>query len=515
VNGLRYLYRNPRTFFLVFLGLVTAWNWLMPDIMPYNHGFGFEGYNIYKPLAKSLNLKSVNSYSIQRVLPYVMLNLGFRGSGTTFTDANMLGFFKGLHLLLGIAIIFTWDALARRLRTGLAGAWIGYLCLLVNFATLKHDLYIPFTYDRLALCSGLLSLYCYFSGRRLGLLLNALLALTIWPTAIAYNSVLLLFPADLKLPLSRNRALGTGWGALVAAGFGTLFISLIYVQHIPVPKHLAPAIRPLLPLSIAFACGYLFFVQRSMAMRLLPAFREFRPWLGQVLKPHWGWLGVALLFVAHYGLTHKIGDPTKTYLTPRQFAINFSYGALQRPAQFLVAHAVYYGLAAMILILFWRPALRALPRLGLGFGVVLLLALIQGTNNETRQLANVLPAFAILAALVARKLRLRPHTVAMTGIIAFVVSKCWLRLNMLSPDYGKPIDVFPMTGFAKDRFLEWPMQAYHMNFGPWTATWALLLQAGIISALSVVLHYSWTRAHRTAARLLLSRKTAPLQEPVG
>lgn len=493
MSPLRHIYRNPRTVFLIFLLLFTGYNLLWPDIMPYNGGFGFEGYNFYKPLAKTLNLKGINSYSAQRVAPYVALHGVFKGLGIAFTDANMLGFFKLLHLGIGIAVIFVWDALARTLRTGLAGAWIGYLCLLINFATLKHDFYIPFTYDRLALCSGLLSLYFHFSRRRIAFVLNALLALIIWPTALIYNSLLLFLPAGLALPETPNRTLGRIWGALIAAAFAALFINLIYRQHIPVPKHLAPAIKPLLPLAIAIAGGYLFYVQSGIASRLLPPVRELVPFLKNVFRPRWNWLGIAIITAAYLVLTRVLSDPTKSYLTPRQFSINFSYGALQRPGQFIVAHAIYYGLPALVIVLFWKTALRTLPKLGLGFGAVLLLALIQATNNETRQLANVLPAFAVLAALTARQLRIRPGAVGLAAAIALLVSKGWLRLNAFDPQFGKPGDVFPQTGFAKDHFLRWPCQIYHMNFGPWISTGALVLQAGVLLVFAILLRRSWKR----------------------
>jgi len=489
------LYQHPKLFFTFFLVALTCLNWLFPDVMPYNQGFGFEGYNIYKPLALDLKqyllITPINSYSVQRIFPFVLLHIVFKVFGIAFSEANMLFFFQVFHLVLALIIIQTWASLARYLRIGLPGQWIGYLSLFINFATLKHDFYIPFTYDRLALVSGLLSFYCYLTHRPGWLLLNALVALTIWPTALYFNSIMLLIPASEPLPSTQNFWLARVWATGITGIICGLFVLVVYVRHIPQPGHLATPLYSLLPLGILAVGAYLLYTQSSLVQRLLPAWSHFLPWLRHLLRPRLAWAGVALLAGAYWLLTHKLGDPTKQLLSPQQFAVNFTYGALQRPAQFLICHAVYYGLPVLLLLLFWRRALQAVAHLGLGSGVMLVLVLVQAVNSETRQMANVLPLVAIVSALLADKLNPRPLIVAFTAIVAFVISKGWLPLNYFDPTYRQPGDIFPMAGYEYDQFLGWPQQVYFMNFGPWMATPFLVIQAGLLVGIAALLYWWW------------------------
>ena len=489
------IYQRPRLFFAAFIVALTCLNWLFPDIMPFHQGFGFEGYTIYKPLAVDLKqyliTTPVNSYSVQRIFPYVLLHTFFKVFGIAFSDVNMILFFQIFFLLLALLIIQVWSALGKKLHLELPGQWVGYLSLIINFATLKHDFYIPFTYDRLALASGLISFYCYLSNRPGWLLLNSLIALTIWPTALFFNSILLLIPATERIPTTSNPLLARFWAVGIASAICGLFTVVIYVRHIPAPMHLATPIYPLIPIGILVTAVYLLYAQASLARQLLPAWSNLLPWLGHLLRPRLAWAGVVLLIGAYRLLTHKLGDPTQALLSPQAYAINLTFGALQRPAQFIFCHIIYYGLPVLLLLLFWRRALNAVNRLGLGSGVILVVVLIQAVNSETRQMANVLPLLALLAALLADELRPRPIVVALTAFVTFIISKGWLPFNRFSPMYGQPDDIFPMFGFERGNFLEWPQQVYFMNFGPWTATRYLALQAGILLVVAALLYWWW------------------------
>lgn len=493
---LQNLYHNPKAFFALFILAVTTFYWVFPDIMPFHQGFGFEGYTIYKPMAKDVHeyliAHRMNSYSIQRIFPYVLLHFTFKVFGIAFSDFNMLLFFQVFQLGIALIIIYTWDKLAKHLKIGLPGQWIGYLSMLINFATLKLDFYIPFTYDRLAMASGLVSFYCYLTHRPLGLFINAVLALTIWPTALLFNLLMLLVPATEPVPATHTPWLSRIWAAGIASAVCGLFVLVIYVKHIPDSLYMAPAVRPLLPLSILLIGVYLAYTQATLAQTLFPGWQEIVPRVRHLLRPRLSWLYALGLVGAYVLLTRYLGDPTHPYLTPQQFAINLTYGALQRPAQSLVFHVLYYGMPFLFIALFWRRTLQAVTRLGLGTGLLFMAVLIQAVNNETRQMANVIPLLTILAALVADGLTPRPKVVAVTAILAALFSKAWVfSLNYFDPNYGKPDDIYPMLTFEQGNFLKWPQQAFFMNLGPWAATPYLVIQAVAVVLASGVLYWLW------------------------
>ncbi|KUG09533.1 hypothetical protein [Solirubrum puertoriconensis] len=474
---------------------VTIYYWVFPDIMPYNGGFGFEGFTIYKPLAKDVNqylfIEKMNSYSIQRIFPYVLLYGFFKLFNIEFSDFNMLLFFQIFQFVLAIIIIEIWNKLANRLKLGLSGQWVGYLGMLINFATLKHDFYIPFTYDRLALTSGLLSLYFYFTEKKLFLFFNSIIALVIWPTTLLFNLVMLFIPSKIQKPKTDNPVLSALWGVGIASAVCGLFILVIYIKQIPELQRLAPAVRPLLPVSLMLVAAYLGYTQFKLAQRLLPGWSEIIPKLNEILTADFRWLYIILLLTSYFLLTRVLGDPTNPYLTPQQFAINLTYGALQRPGQSLICHAVYYGLPIILLLLFWNKVLDAVGELGLGAGIMLMAVFIQAVNNETRQMANVLPLLTLFAAIAADKVMATPKIIWSTLVLTLFISKGWLPLNYFNPYFGTPGDIYPMTNFEKSAFLLWPQQAYFMNFGPWSATPYLIIQGLILILVSYTLYRIW------------------------
>ncbi|MFD2786819.1 hypothetical protein [Hymenobacter rubripertinctus] len=489
-------YRNPKAFFTLFILAITSFYWIFPDIMPFHQGFAFEGYTLYKPLAidlyEHLIVHPMNSYSIQRIFPYVLLHITFKLFGISFTDFNMILFFQIFQLVVALIIIYTWDKLAKHLTIGLAGQWIGYLSMLVNFATLKLDFYIPFTYDRLAMAAGLISLYFYLTHRPLGLFITALVSLTIWPTALFFNLLMLLIPVSEVVPTTRNPWLSRVWAAGIASAVCGLFIVVIYIKHIPDSPNLAPIVRPLLPLSILVVGAYLFYTLTTLAQKLFPGWQEIIPRITQLLRPRLSWLYSLLILGAYFFLTRYLGDPNNQNLTPQLFAVNLTFGALQRPGQSLIFHVLYYGLPFILIALFWRRTLQVVTQLGLGTGLLVMAVLIQAVNNETRQMANVIPLLSILAAMVADGLNPRPKVVAVTALLAFAISKAWVvSLNYFSPDYGNPGDIFPMQSLEQGDFLTWPRQAYFMNFGPWSATPYLLIQTVAAIIAFYVIHRTW------------------------
>jgi hypothetical protein len=493
---LRYLYNNPRFFFVLFVTSVTLLYWLFPEIMPYNKGFAFEGFTIYKPFAKdaydTLFVKKMNSYSIQRILPYLLLNVSFNIFEIDFSDSNMLWFFKILHYVLLLLIIYTWGKLSSRLKLGISGQWIGYMCLLINVSNLKFDFYIPFTYDKLAVFSGLLSVYFYFSNKKYLLLLNSLISLIIWPTSIVFNLIMIFIPCDVKVVVSRNRVLSAAWVSFVAGALIGLFVLVIYVKHIPELPGIAPTVHQFLPISLLLVLLYLLYTQYNLALLVLPDSKEMMSKLKEILRLDFKWVSVIVLVSAYYLLTRVLGDTTNPYLTPQKFAINFTYCALQRPGQALIAHSVFFGLPVLLLVLFRKCLLPIVANLGYGMVAMCMIVLIQAINSETRQMSNVLALLVLPVAIAADSMRADYKTIWATFGVSLLISKVWFPFNIFDLDKSSDT-IFPMRDFEKMNFLNWPQQAFFMNMGPWMADKYLIIQAIVIFALYFILCKLWMK----------------------
>ena len=486
------IYRSPLWVCLIFSTGLSLWYIFFPDIIPLHNGFAWEG-EYYRRIAIDLHYNlfdlRVNSYSIQRILPFVVLHWFFELFGIPFRDHNLILWMQIFNLLLGGVIVYAWHGIAAQLRLSLAAEWVGYLALLANFAFAKYDLYIPFTTDRLSTTVGMLSLLFYLRGKTLGLWITALLSLMVWPTALAYNSLLLLIPRQEPLPRTNDPRLSQLWAAGIAGFFSLLFVGVLYVRHVPVPPRLTPDVHPLLPVGIALTALFLYYTQLTLARRVLPGWNEMWELVKHLLRPRLEWLAVFSLFITYLALTRGLGDPTHPYLPFKTFLINTTFAVLQRPLQFLVAHGVYYGLPALMLVLFWPRVLAAVQRLGLGLGLMFMVVMVQGINSETRQLANVLPLLALITAVVADSLPIRRIALVWTAVLLLLISKMWLPFNWFDPTFGQPDDRFPSFSFVHTGImLHWPFQVYFMNQGPWISNEYLIGQGLVLVVVGWIIY---------------------------
>ncbi|MDO7846731.1 hypothetical protein Q5H92_10215 [Hymenobacter sp. M29] len=491
------VYRSPMWVCLAFAIGLSLWYIFLPDIIPLHNGFAWEG-EYYRTIAINLDynlfVARVNSYSIQRILPFVILHEFFELFGITFQDRNLILWMQLFNMLLGVIIVYVWHRIATILRLSLTAEWVGYFCLLAHFAFAKYDLYIPFTTDRLSATMGLLSLYFYLQNRTLALWLNALLSLAVWPTALAYNILLLMVPRHEPIrATSGNRSISALWALGIAGLFAGLFVGVLYIQHVPVPPRLTADVHPLLPVGIVLTAVFLFYTQFTLAQRLLPGWTGLWPLAKHLLRPRREWLYVISLLVAYVVLTRVLGDASRPYLPFKTFLINTTFAVLQRPLQFLVSHGVYYGLSVLIIALFWPRVLAAVQQLGLGLGIMFMVVMVQAINSETRQLSNVLPLLALIAAVVANTLPIRRTALVWTAAILLLISKMWLPFNWFDPTYGQPADRFPSFSFVHTGImLEWPFQVYFMNQGPWISNKYLVLQGLGLLLTAVVIYKLFT-----------------------
>ena len=180
------------------LGAAATLSSLLGERIPLNRGFGFEAYTVYKPITEHLPeyvaQQKIDSYSIQRVLPFVAAHYALRGLGLPLEGPYILGFFQVYELVALALAVWLWLRLARDHELSSSGQWLGFLGLFVNFAVMKLTFYYPVNIDTTALLLGLVTLHAYQRDSLPGLLIVCLAGLFVWPTTILMGSLLLLFP---------------------------------------------------------------------------------------------------------------------------------------------------------------------------------------------------------------------------------------------------------------------------------------------------------------------------------
>ena len=319
------IYRNPTLFFTGFILIFSIWYTVFPDIIPYNGGFGFEGAFFYEAVAKNcyeaVVVQGINAYSIQRILPFVVAHYALRGLQLPLTDAVILQYFMLYNALVAVAVIYYWHRVSQLLGLGLAAVWVGYLGLLISCATLKYDVYVPFTYDRTALLVGLMSLYYHLAGHTIRLLLVALASLAVWPTALLCNLLLLSLPPYFQISTAGNRSVSRWWALSSGFGFVALCVYVVYIKRIH-DATIAPTATAWLPLSIGIAGTYLAVTQYAIARALLGNSAQLR----HIAKALWvrrgRWLAVGLLMSCYLLLTKGLGTQGNEHLNGKTFLVN-------------------------------------------------------------------------------------------------------------------------------------------------------------------------------------------------
>jgi len=183
-------------------------------------------------------------------------------------------------------------------------------------------------------------------------------------------------------------------------------------------------------------------------------------------------------FVAiRIALVHASTAPGMTLSRHLRHVLLYNSG---RPGLFLIAHAVYFGPVALLLLLSWSRVAATAHRLGLGITAYVVFHFLHGINTESRQLIDGLPLYVLLATLAATERGLAAGHVWLVAAVGLLTSKFWLLINQ------------GMWGEAS-RF---PAQLYFMNMGPSMTSATLGLQAaGVLLTLGLF----WAALPRAAS----------------
>ncbi len=224
-------------------------------------------------------------------------------------------------------------------------------------------------------------------------------------------------------------------------------------------------------LSIAAAAGYVVL--------------GTRPLLAALAADGWSWLkrlvaaasarrslilrlGAVFLIVATAVALYQLGLETER--TSGLIVERMLYSAVARPFAFAVAHFAHYGPIVILAALVWSQVAAHVHEEGLGRVVVFRGILVLSLTSESRTITAVVPIDVAFTARAVDRFAWRPSVVlAFTGL-SLVVSRFWYPLNQ---------------GPLEDaQYLEFPAQAYFMNFGPWLANGVFLIFA-VVFAVSV------------------------------
>jgi hypothetical protein len=216
--------------------------------------------------------------------------------------------------------------------------------------------------------------------------------------------------------------------AVVGAGITAYFASQHAMDVSPYKE--VPLAQGVYRLSLGIATVLAFTALRSV-VRVRPLLRELArrdrdAIVGKVLA-------VLAFVLVSRGIAWVAAHPTQDLDQQVNYDIRLTLVTIagrtvQRPAIFVWAHASYFGVLAVVVVLRWRHVCASARSLGAGAWAVLGVTLPLVFNHESRGLFQVLPLFAPLAVLACARLPWTVPRLFELAALAAAASKIWYQV---------------------------------------------------------------------------------------
>jgi hypothetical protein len=442
------------------------------------NGFGWDGVvygNWARHFYEEVVVTRVDAYHVQRILPAAVVHYSMRLLGVRRTDAAILRAF-GLYAVAMLTLAaWAWCGIARKLELSLAGKWLGFVGLFVNYTALKYVYYVPAGTEATAYALGTLMLWAYLCDRPLALAVMILLGAFDWPACLQVGVLLLIFPHTDPSPRgirSVPRAVPVAAAGVLTAAAAVWMYAVLRtpptLQNVFVEPQYIDPYRPALPLSAAISLAYLCLGafplldwDRLYDLRWLFARRH-------VLSAMLVGAGALILQAAQRALSVPAPfEPLSVVLRQTVFA------SVVEPAVFLVAHIAFFGPMFLLVMFLWKETCRHLHDAGMGVTLAVFLGLLLSLNSQSRFLINMFPLLLpfVVKAADARRWGAAPYALMLLSSVA--LSKVWFTIN-----------TGPFTG----RLHEFPDQGLFMTHGPWISPKMYAVQGALFLVLGAVMY---------------------------
>ncbi|MBA2656655.1 MAG: hypothetical protein H0U70_06670 [Tatlockia sp.] len=463
---------------LIFLFFVwILFSILLGEHIPAGSGLGFDGVT-YTRFAQSMDKIILNhetaSYLIQRIAPSSLIYLASKVFHFSVNVQNAPLLFSILNACMLAGSLLIWLKLAKKLNWNIYVKIISFSGLFLNFANLKMSFYYPTLTDTTAFTLGLLMLYCYVNEKDKWLVAASIVGAFTFPTLLCMGFILFI------LPCKKNKTKIVKFSSSFPM-FATLLqaITIVIISLLLHFVYGASAVgsnysSPMLFLSILSLFLYVFFALRPMTEFYWGALTAF-------IKNPIRILFCFLIFIMISIIIKQISNDRISVLTFIEYLTNISNQALAYPFNFIISHFMYYGPIILLFLYFWREVVEYLSQKGAGLFIVTGIYLILSIGSESRQLINFLPMVVFLTAEILNKKALTWDFTLFFAFLSLIVSKCWLPIN-----HGEWLS---LAMNPPQITLEFPMQWYFMNFGPWVSQMMYLIHFFLIMVTGLLLYF--------------------------
>jgi hypothetical protein len=480
---------------VLFLGLL---NFLWGELVPSGGGLGWDGV-LYADMVRNIGSiirgGQLSSYYAQRFLPSIIVRGMLLCARVPINNTSIIRGFEVYNLALLLGTCRVWKRLADAVHLSLAGRWIGFSGIFVNFECSKQAFFYPVLTDVTALFIGMLLLLFFVEKKQVALFITTIVGAFSWPVVSVYGALLLLFmrtelPEDVITPASSSITInGASITRHVKRGFIALFalsiIGNIILEHIgPLPDLACnlPAFMTHIAPRFDVACtqrrelhgfGRLLtslpsFAVILIALAMLVASRKFfYAVLVSIRRAHITLIALSIAaYLIPYFLVKAISNPHLANagslrdlivgtLLPQQ-------GKLLLP---IVSLAVFWGPVLLLIILYWKTFCIEARKLGPGVVAIIGITMLLGFNGEPRFLTAAWPLIVFVFVLSFEAYHTMASFKYAFAVISVVYAQFWMKLTLapwLPPD--------------DEGLLNYPKQLYFMHYGLWMNWWTYSIQ---------------------------------------
>lgn len=506
-------------FIVLVLGIL---NIFWGEKVPAGGGFGWDGVNyanMVRHLDSMISGGQLSSYYTQRILPSAIVRSLMLLSGTAMSDINIIRSFELYNLVLLVGACWIWKRVADNFSLSIAGRWIGFSGIFINFQCSKQSFYYPVLTDVTALFVAMLMLLFYVEKKPISLFFVTIIGAFCWPVVSVSGAFLLIFlrtelpkeaisPTPLTFTIKSvdfpSLAKISGLAVLALSIFGYLILALVG----PVPEHacnvinselkiLANAIQPSVVSSLdrvlnrdgvcalteRLSAGFqqlftglpsLYGVVVALAM-LVGSGSFFQAVLAGLKRARLPLVAMAIAAVLIPAFIVKIiSNPGVANQSSFNLLINLIL--FPQGGKFLlpiVTLAVFWGPVVLLLMLYWKAFCVEARKLGPGVMAIIGISLLLGLVGEPRFMTICWPFLVLGLVFVLEASSTKASFKYVLIVLTVLYAQFWMKLNLA-----------PWLGGDSDGLQEFPKQLYFMHYGLWMSWVAYVIQliALIISA---------------------------------
>lgn len=507
---------------VVVLGLL---NFFWGEKIPAGGGFGFDGVR-YAEMVRHLDSMvsggQLSSYHAQRILPSAIVRSMMLLSGIAMSDLSIIRFFELYNLFLLVGACLVWKRVADNFSLGLAGRWIGFSGIFINFQCSKQAFYYPVLTDVTALFIAMLMLLFYVERKPIALFFTTIIGAFCWPVVSVCGASLLILlraelPKEVIVPTPSTFTIKfialpslvkiTGLAILILSIIGYLILSQIWQLSADACNALNTPLQILANLRlpvVSHALERVLTGNNACALETIlnkvESFLTVLPSLFGLLLALWMLIGSGSFFkVVLSGLMRSplslVLLAISAILVPSIMVRIISNPAVGNPSDLMflvkvmlfpqegkfllpiVTLAVFWGPVVLLLVLYWQEFCVESRKLGPGFMVVIGISLLFGLVGEPRFMTIAWP-FLVLGLVLAMERSSTKGTFKYVFVVLTVLyAQFWMKLNLA-----------PWFGADNEGLLEFPKQLFFMHYGLWMSWWSYAIQLVVLLLSIVLLH---------------------------